>query len=478
MFCEKCGAKNEKGANFCEKCGNKMVDTSPLKKINNENSIINKFKKLSKKTKIIIGVVTFVVLVALGILYFYFNTPTRVVERNLKQYFETSEKSNLSKVRQVFKNNKNNESLVDELKETTKNVFNSWIDEFNKSYEDEDKLEKSYNKYKSLFTEIYEYFSDSDYMMSSSFYLDYLDKIYDLYDSKANFIRGSKYKSEGDDYNTYYYFKNVIESDCNYNDVKDFISEYLKDEIDKLKNNADDKIKNLKDDSSLDDIVSAYINRLKYLYNNSSSSRVDLSSSQDYKDLFKNTTDKIIESINKMTDSEDVDYGTVLKYLEESLKYVKKDSEEYKNIKDLYNKYEDKKPALLVSQKVVDYDYSTYGYNYSKTINNKEYTSYLSFLVNGKTLSRTYDLDKKYKTLKGKILTDGSWSKDFEGEIKIYGDDKEIYSSKTIKYDTKDINIKVDVSEVKNLKIEFNTKSSESSFTSYYIYLVEPYLYK
>ena len=179
-----------------------------------------------------------------------------------------------------------------------------------------------------------------------------------------------------------------------------------------------------------------------------------------------------------MTEEKDVDYVKILKYVDESLKYVKENSDGYNKLKEYYDKYKDKKPDLLVLQSVVDYDYNTYGYNTSKTIKDVEYNSYLAYLIYGKTLQRTYNIDKKYKTLKSTIVTDGRWPKKFEGKVKIYGDDKVIYTSKTIKNDTKNIDINVDVTGVKNLKVEFTTKSSESSWTSYYIYLVEPYLYK
>ncbi len=70
MFCGECGTKNEKGAQFCENCGNKLVEektqktksASTAKKANNE-SLGTKLKKMSKKQKILCGVVATIVVV-------------------------------------------------------------------------------------------------------------------------------------------------------------------------------------------------------------------------------------------------------------------------------------------------------------------------------------------------------------------------------------------------------------------------------
>lgn len=55
MFCEKCGAKAKEGAKFCEECGERLK--KPVKKAK------KKMKPLSKKNKIIIGVVSVLVLI-------------------------------------------------------------------------------------------------------------------------------------------------------------------------------------------------------------------------------------------------------------------------------------------------------------------------------------------------------------------------------------------------------------------------------
>lgn len=54
MFCEKCGAKAKAGAKFCEECGERLK--KPVKKTN------KKRKPISKKNKIIIGIISILIL--------------------------------------------------------------------------------------------------------------------------------------------------------------------------------------------------------------------------------------------------------------------------------------------------------------------------------------------------------------------------------------------------------------------------------
>lgn len=59
MFCGECGAKNKKGSQFCENCGTKI-------EVEKEIPIREK-KPMTKKNKIILGIVSFAVVVIIGI---------------------------------------------------------------------------------------------------------------------------------------------------------------------------------------------------------------------------------------------------------------------------------------------------------------------------------------------------------------------------------------------------------------------------
>ena len=83
MFCGECGTKNENGAQFCEKCGAKLeVEETVVTKV------VAPKKPMSKKTKVIIGVVSLVVVALVGA-YMYVGslvTPEKVALKYFKAY--------------------------------------------------------------------------------------------------------------------------------------------------------------------------------------------------------------------------------------------------------------------------------------------------------------------------------------------------------------------------------------------------------
>ena len=71
------------------------------------------------------------------------------------------------------------------------------------------------------------------------------------------------------------------------------------------------------------------------------------------------------------------------------------------------------------------------------------------------------------------------WRGDLDGVIVIYGDDKELYRSSTITKDNEfNAEININIENVDDLKIEFITTDKTSCSENFYLYLVEPYLYK
>ncbi|MBE6159846.1 MAG: zinc ribbon domain-containing protein [Lactobacillales bacterium] len=83
MFCGECGTKNETGAQFCEKCGAKLeVEETVV------THVAAPKKPMSKKTKVIIGVVVAVVVAFIGV-YMYLGsliTPEKIALKYFKAY--------------------------------------------------------------------------------------------------------------------------------------------------------------------------------------------------------------------------------------------------------------------------------------------------------------------------------------------------------------------------------------------------------
>lgn len=99
MFCEKCGAKNDGSNKFCEKCGNKFETevNTPKKVQKNEktSSIKDKINALSKKQKIIGGVVS-ALLVILIVFYIVGSKMTSLETIGSKAFEELASNSKIN----------------------------------------------------------------------------------------------------------------------------------------------------------------------------------------------------------------------------------------------------------------------------------------------------------------------------------------------------------------------------------------------
>lgn len=99
MFCEKCGTKNDSSNKFCEKCGNKLEpevkETKKTVKKENTPGIKEKINALSKKQKIIGGVVGLVVIILI-VLYVIGSKMTSLETIGSKAFEELASKSKIS----------------------------------------------------------------------------------------------------------------------------------------------------------------------------------------------------------------------------------------------------------------------------------------------------------------------------------------------------------------------------------------------
>ena len=198
MFCEKCGAKNAKGAKFCEKCGNKL-------EVNKSNEFLEKIKNLPKNTKLAMGAVLVFIIVAIVVLSILLNNPVKKVSDYLDDYYGRYEKTNgreLVNIKDILSNNRNDEETLLKIKKTSDAKIGSWVKNFNTNYKNRDDLDKAYQKIRNLLKTIYDYYKGLDYILSDSKYQEYLNDLSDLYSSKVNYLYGVKAE---DEYSKYAY---------------------------------------------------------------------------------------------------------------------------------------------------------------------------------------------------------------------------------------------------------------------------------
>ena len=486
MYCGKCGTKNETGAKFCEKCGNKLEEQEKSKPKNKkENKTIKnineKIKGVPKKVKIGIGVGIIVIIIAIVALAILLNNPVKQVEDYLTSYYNnyTEDYGNdeLIKIGNILRDNKDDKDTLENISNQISKTINNWVKNFNKSYGSKEELTEEFHKLYGILKEIYSYFNGLEYVLTYEDYYSYYEEIYDLYNSKESYFSAIESAEDSD---KYYYFNRVIENDSYYEEAQEFVSNYLKDEIADLKSGIDE-LTNLGEDATNEQMLNAYIKVLEYLEDNRYQNSVDLSEAQDYQTLYNDAATKIVEYTKAYAEELETNLQTndVMDMIDDSMSALEYDSDEYQELEKLKETYENKLPDNLTEKYVVSATSGTSHSSYHITINDQEYDSYISFSFEGETVSRVYRLNNEYKTFRATIVRGENWDADFTGEIVIYGDDKELYRSGKITK-TNEINpeINIDVTDIDDLRIEFVTESEPEGWTNFYIYLVEPYLYK
>ena len=485
MFCSKCGTKNESGAKFCEKCGNKLEDIIKPNYSKKENKKINniktKAKELPKKAKI--GIISAIVIIIAAIiaLVILLNNPVKKVENYLASYYnnytENYGNEELVKIGDILKANKDKKDTLESISSQINKTINNWVKNFNKSYKDEEELNKEYQKVSGILDEIENYFNGLEYVLTYEDYYNYYKEIHDLNTSKENYFKAVE---ASDDYDKYNYYKEVIESDTYYEEAEKFLNDYLKDEISDLQTKVKE-LTNFNEDTKTEEKLNAYIEVIEYLEENQYKNKIDLSTNKEYLALYQDATSKIVEYTKSYAEELNTNLKTndIMDMIDNSLDVLDYDSDEYNELEKLKDSYEEKLPDSLTSKYLVSSSSGTNDSSYRITINDQEYDSYVSFSFKGETVSRVYRLNNEYKTFKATIVRGPDWDSDFSGEIVIYGDDKELYRSKEITK-TGELNseISIDVTDIDDLKIEFVTESEPDGWANFYIYLVEPYLYK
>lgn len=488
MFCEKCGAKNSKDSKFCGSCGHEIKNVSKNSKSKQNLEMVkeqtNKIKELPKKNKIIMGIVIIILIISIIILSILLNNPIKKIEDSLQNYYKNYSVNNnkeLIEMGKVLKSNKENEKVLNSIKETTHKIMEKWVKNFNTEYKDKEELLEAYNKVSNALKDIYEFYNGLEYMLDKDLYSSYNNELKELNSSKHHYLTGKEYENKKDEgYNIYYHYGRVIEIDCYYKEASAYVNNYVKDEINKLKEEAEKFIK-IDDNSTNIEIYNCYVEELKYLKENKTKNNIDLSSTEEYKKIHENVVSKIIEYTKKIAEEKEKnnELNEALKIIDDSLRLFKVNTDEYKELEELKKEYEDKKPEKLTNKYRISKSSSVSASLWGKEINKIDYEFYISFAFTGKNGDITYRLNKEYNRLKTKIIREEDWDLDLEGYFVITGDGKELYKSSIITKDSEfNPDVDIDVSGIEDLKIEFITESKKTGFNNFYIYLVEPYLYK
>ncbi len=484
MFCEKCGTKNKKGTKFCENCGHKFEIVEETEDDVEETKTVKPAKPkkaMPKKKKILLGIVAVVIVGGCIALYILLNNPLKVVEDNIASYYSTyevgeeSSLKELKEIKKVIKDNKKNDETLDKIKDTITKAIDSWVKNFNVEYKNEDKLEDAYEKLTEAIKDIYNYDDDySEYMIDKKHYQEIMYDLAELRESKLNYLEGMSSKGSS----RYGYLSKVIKEDSYYKKAQDEMNSYIKEELESYLSKANSYI-DLAEGATNEELLEGYIEQIDYLKDNTYLNGIDITKTEDYTKLYDAAISKLMELVKTVIAEKEAafDYKGALDIIEDAMDPFYSDEAEYKALQELKEEENKKMPDELIDKYVVEYHYGWDSDYYYKEDGKSKASVYFEFA--GETAYRTYRLNNEYKKLRAKLVVGPDWPSNFSGTIVISANGKELYNSGKITKTTEfNPNIEIDVTNVDDLKIEFVTTDKPTGWDDFYIYLVEPYLYK
>lgn len=274
----------------------------------------------------------------------------------------------------------------------------------------------------------------------------YKSQLSDAYGSKAAYNSGSKYLENGDYQNAIKQLKNVSKNDSRYADAQEKINtatqSYKSSVIERAKQSADagnpmeaaatvsDALSDLSDDDEL--------RALKESYENAYVSQV-------------------LAAADAALVNPGTDYGAAIDLLRPAM-------QKFPDNTDLKNRYD----YLMTFEPVslFDLEYYTKGKvplerrtNVQDNMGNVYAQAFEGSMEDDFGQSETYDIGKKYNTIKGTFcVLKSSAGSSHTGYLKIYGDGKLLYQ-KTIDGSSKPQPVEVNITGVTDLKIEMSGMS-------------------
>ena len=387
------------------------------------------------------------------------------LQDSLDNYY-SSEENNVDSINSIINRYKNNTSKTKVVDDIIESDVNNRIKIFNTIYDTKEQLEKA----KDQLLDKLDYFFNNIKLDFSDKKEGYLVSVNNLYESKSNYLVALNYFEENDYNNAYEYFNKVIKSDSYFDDTTTKIDIMFENVIEQITNG----LSGITISETVDGAVTSFKNAINYLNEQKDSTKFNLNISKTFSETLKSYLDKLkvayVNYAKKLREDNKIDEA--LKIVDEGITILSKneyDSKELIELKDEYSK--------MLPINMYDLEYISVGTSFNKDlniadINNDNYPKAIS--ISNTNGSITYNLNKEYKNLSitlslGKEVNEKN--KNY-GKIKIISDNKTIYDSKDITKNFAKKNLKLDVSNCNNLKIEYTTSSSKQTTKSDIIVMV------
>ncbi len=410
------------------------------------------------KDKKLFIIIPIIVLLVIGTIILLFNTILFNYKGKLNNYLDvyySDINKDLNDINSLLDRYTNTDK-IEKINKLIEDNVNERINNFNGSYDNEESLTNS----KELLTN-----KVSDILDLIGVNKDnYITMINNLYESKVNYLNGLKLYNENNCNDAYEYLSKVSSSDSYSNDSTNMINEMYNKVIENIKNYIDSK--NINDDLKVEDKLNIYKDIINYIIEKKNSLKLDLTNSKTYNDIVNNVNKNLTDAYEAIADElkSSSYYDKALEKLNEGIKLL---SEVKANATSLIKKKDEFSTMLPISLTTLEGKIEGDSIKEELAIsdkNNDTYSRTISIYNNSKS-SITYNLNKEYKYLELSVSAGvevNEKNKNY-GIIRIYIDNKKVYDSSNITINFKKKDLKLDVSDKSELKIEYNTSSKSNT---------------
>ena len=411
--------------------------------------------------------ISIIVVALIIIALILFNTIFYNYKNKLNNYLNNyymSEENNIDDINKLINRYKNNSNRTNNINKLLSEFIDNKLNEFNTTYDSNESLDNNKNKITDKITFICSNINEN--MDIKENYNHYIKTIDSLYESKVNYLNAINLFNNNNYSDAYESFKNVIESDCYYDDTTKKIDLCFDSEVNNIQADINN-LNTLTEESSLYDKLDVYKQIFNYLIDKKNNIKFDLTKSKTYSILFNeyaNKLENVYIGLAKYLAS-DNNYDEALNTLLDGVSLLSKGNISVNNLTDLRDEYLKMQPISLTTIEGIKE-----GENFKEELatfgkDNANYSRSLTAYNLSKKSSITYNVNSEYKYLSftSSITKEVNEKNKNYGRIKIYADNKVIFDSKNITINYKVTNNKLDISNINSIKIEYNISNGSNT---------------
>ena len=410
-----------------------------------------------------------ILLTLIIILLILFNTIFYDYKGRLHSYLDTyysENDNNLDNINKLFTRYTNNANKLESINELLENDITYRIDNFNRAYNDKDELTNKKNKLIDKLNYFFDNISNNISLINNKETT--TNQINKLYDSKINYLTAIEYYKENNNNEAYNYFAKVIELDSYFYDTTSKIDDMFNNEVKSIEDRIN-SILVINDNTNDSEKINIYKKALELLTKKKKELTFDISKSKSFnsikEDINNNLVDIYLKIINEYISNNKINEATTL--LNESINYLNNNELNASKLIEKRDELNKIQPISLTDIEGIVEGSSIKEELAISDINNDAYPKSITFYKNSKT-SITYNINGEYKYLSGiiNICKEANEKKKNYGKIIIYGDGKKLYDSNDLNTKFKKKSLKLNISDIKTIKIEYTISNSKSSTKS------------